>query len=124
MGGPDGIDRQHARGKLTVRERIVGLADPDTFREFMGLTGTGSYNDSELTGFIPKPSVEGSLHLDGRKVIVSASDFTVRGGSAGSRGGLGQESPSNVRAREWRIPYVRLLDAPDTLSTVTPTARG
>ena len=111
MGGEEGIARQRQRGKLTVRERVDGLADEGSFREFMGLSGTGTYSNEELTGFIPKPSVEGTLELDGRKVVVSASDFTVRGGSAGSRGGLGQELPSNVRAREWRIPYVRLLDA-------------
>ena len=111
MGGPEGIARQRARGKLTVRERIDALADPDTFREFMGLTGDAHYTADELTGFTPKPAVEGTCLLDGRKVIVTAGDFTVRGGSAGTRGGLGQEPASNVRAREWRIPYVRLLDA-------------
>ena len=111
MGGPEGIARQRARGKLTVRERIDALADPDTFREFMGLTGDARYTGDELTGFTPKPAVEGTCLLDGRKVVVTAGDFTVRGGSAGTRGGLGQELASNVRAREWRIPYVRLLDA-------------
>jgi len=111
MGGPEGIARQRQRGKLTVRERVTGLADPDSFHEFMGLSGYGTYTDNELATFLPKPSVEGTLNLDGRKAVVSASDFTVRGGSAGSRGGLGQELPPNIRAREWRIPYIRLLDA-------------
>jgi acetyl-CoA carboxylase carboxyltransferase component len=111
MGGAEGIARQRQRGKLTVRERIDALADPGSFREFMGLAGSGAYDDDHLTDFIPKPSVEGTLTLDGRKAVVSASDFTVRGGSAGTRGGLGQESPPNVRAGEWRIPYIRLLDA-------------
>jgi len=111
MGGADGIARQHQRGKLTVRERIAALADAGSFREFMGLAGSGDYTGGELTGFTPKPAVEGACALDGRKVIVTAGDFTVRGGSASSRGGLGQELASNVRAREWRLPYVRLLDA-------------
>ena len=43
--------------------------------------------------------------------MVTAGDFTVRGGSAASSGGLGSEPPSNVRALEWRIPFIRLLDA-------------
>src|SRR6478752_5064488 len=111
MGGPEGIARQRSRGKLTVRERIDALADPDSFREFMGLAGDAEYAGSELAAFTPKPLVEGTCLVDGRKLIVTAGDFTVRGGSAGTRGGLGQESASNVRAREWRIPYVRLLDA-------------
>jgi methylmalonyl-CoA decarboxylase subunit alpha len=111
MGGPDGIARQHQRGKLTVRERIAALADAGSFREFMGLTGSAEYRGDQLTSFTPKPSVEGSCTIDGRKVIVTGGDFTVRGGSASTRGGLGQELASNVRAREWRVPYIRLLDA-------------
>jgi acetyl-CoA carboxylase carboxyltransferase component len=111
MGGAEGIARQHQRGKLTVRERIAALADPGSFQEIMGLTGNGEYTDGELTAFTPKPMVEGICTLGGRKVMVSGGDFTVRGGSASTRGGLGQEAASNVRAREWRIPYVRLLDA-------------
>ena len=47
MGGPEGIARQRQRGKLTVRERIDGLADPGSFREFMGLAGQGTYSNSE-----------------------------------------------------------------------------
>ncbi|MFV2090397.1 MAG: methylcrotonoyl-CoA carboxylase, partial [Pseudomonadales bacterium] len=43
MGGPEGIARQRQRGKLTVRERIDGLADPHSFHEFMGLSGQGVY---------------------------------------------------------------------------------
>ncbi len=111
MGGPDGIARQRARGKLTVRERIAALADPDGFREFMGLLGDAQYAGRELTAFTPKPAVEGECLVAGRKIIVTAGDFTVRGGSASTRGGLGQELASNARAREWRLPYVRLLDA-------------
>src|SRR4030095_12030879 len=111
MGGPEGIARQRSRGKLTVRERIDVLADQSSFREFMGLAGDAEYDGGELTAFTPKPLVEGTCLVDGRKLIVTGGAFSVRGGSAGSRGGLGQEPASNVRAREWRLPYVRLLDA-------------
>ncbi len=111
MGGPEGIARQRARGKLTVRERIDALADPGSFREFMGLSGDARYSDGALSAFTPKPSVEGTCTLEARKVVVSGGDFTVRGGSASTRGGLGQELAANVRAREWRIPFIRLLDA-------------
>ena len=44
-------------------------------------------------------------------VVVTAGDFTVRGGSGGSEGGLGTELRASARALEWRLPYVRLLDA-------------
>lgn len=113
MGGEEGIARQRRRGKLTVRERMDGLADPGSFREFRSLVGFGNYDDAgELESFTPKPSVEGTCRLDGRKVVVSAGDFTVRGGSGGGRGdGIGQEIRAAERARRWRLPYVRLLDA-------------
>ncbi len=113
MGGPEGIARQHANGKLTARERIDRLVDAGSWREFRSLVGSGVYaEDGTLESFRPKGAVEGVCTLDGRKVVISAGDFTVRGGSGGSeRGGLGQEIPSNIRALEWRLPYVRLLDA-------------
>ena len=111
MGGAEGIKRQHDRGKLTVRERIERIADADSFREFMGLMGNARYEGKDLTHITPKGSVEGFCQLDGRKVVLSAGDFTVRGGSGGTGGGLGMELASNRRAQEWRVPYVRLLDA-------------
>jgi acetyl-CoA carboxylase carboxyltransferase component len=112
MGGPEGIARQHSQGKLTVRERIDALVDPGSFREFMGLVGHATYENDQLAGFTPRASVEGFCTLDGRKVVVTGGDFTVRGGSGGgSHGGLGMELAANRRALEWRVPYVRLLDA-------------
>jgi acetyl-CoA carboxylase carboxyltransferase component len=111
MGGPDRIARQHAQGKLTVRERIDALADPGSFREFMGLIGHGVYENDRLVAFRPKPSVEGVCMIDGRKVVVTGGDFTSRGGSSHGSGGLGAELPANRRALEWRLPYIRLLDA-------------
>ena len=111
MGGPEGIARQRQQGKLTVRERIDGLADAGSFHEFGALTGTGTYDGTALKSFIPKAVVEGSVRLDGRKAIVTAGDFTVRGGSGGRRGGMGQELSASQRAIEWRLPFIRLLDA-------------
>jgi len=111
MGGPEGVARQRGRGKLTARERIDALADPGSFRETMGLVGAGAYDGAALAGFTPKPQVEGTIRIDGRKVFVRASDFTVRGGSGGLLSGLGVETSTTERAHEWRLPLVRLLDA-------------
>ncbi len=112
MGGPEGVARQHSQGKLTVRERIDGLADPGSVREFMGLMGSGVYENGDLSSFTPKASVDCFCTIDGRKVVVTGGDFTVRGGSGGgAHGGLGMELAANRRALEWRVPYVRLLDA-------------
>ena len=111
MGGPEGVERQRKRGKLTVRERIAGLVDDGSFREFHSLAGSGVYDGNELTSFVPRGSVEGMAKLGGRKVVLSGGDFTVRGGSGGCGGGLGNELASNERARQWKLPFVRLLDA-------------
>jgi acetyl-CoA carboxylase carboxyltransferase component len=43
MGGEERVARQHATGRLTVRERIAKLADPGSFREIGSLAGTATY---------------------------------------------------------------------------------
>lgn len=113
MGGAEQIRRQHEHGKLAARERVALLADEGSFREFAQLTGRAEYNGRELADFTPKGEVTGFLSLGGRRAVVSAGDFTVRGGAAtrGSGGGLGQELGASRRALEWRVPYIRLLDA-------------
>lgn len=111
MGGEEGIARQHSQGKLTVRERLERLLDPGTLQEFRTLVGRATYEGEQLTSFTPKPSVDGFGRIAGRKVVVNGGDFTVRGGGAGEMGGLGSELSATERAIEWRLPYVRLLDA-------------
>lgn len=111
MGGPEGVARQHGRGKLTARARIAALADQDSFVETMALAGSAQYDELQLSSFMPKPQVEGTIRIDGRKVFVKASDFTVRGGSGGTLEGRGAETSVSERALEWQLPLVRLLDA-------------
>jgi acetyl-CoA carboxylase carboxyltransferase component len=113
MGGPEGIERQHRYGKLTVRERLPLLVDGGSFRPFGALRGNATYDETgQLVHVVPDGKVEGMGRIDGRKVVVTAGDFTVRGGSEGSHhGGLGQELSATQRALAWRIPLIRLLDA-------------
>jgi methylmalonyl-CoA decarboxylase subunit alpha len=113
MGGAEQVKRQHEHGKLTARERIAALADEGSFREFAMLAGAGVYDGDELASFTPKGEVTGFLDVNGRRAVVAAGDFTVRGGAAtrGSGGGLGQELSAARRALEWRVPFIRLLDA-------------
>jgi len=110
MGGAENIERHHSRGKLTVRERIAALADEGSFQEIGALAGSARYEDERLVSFTPANSVMGLCKINGRKVVLSGGDFTVRGGAAdaavGNKGGHGQRM-----ALEWRLPYIRLLDA-------------
>lgn len=111
MGGPEGIEKQRKRGKLTIRERVDLFADQGSLQEFNALTGTGTYEDNELVAFVPKAAVQGMCKLNGRKVIFHGGDFTVRAEHGALMSGLGSELHPRIKAREWRIPYIRLLDA-------------
>ena len=89
MGGPERVQEQHDRGKLTVRERIDLLIDPGSFRERGILGGSAVYEGSELKEFLPKRTVFGLAELDGRTVAITGEDFTARPrtGSSGVGGG-------------------------------------
>jgi acetyl-CoA carboxylase carboxyltransferase component len=83
MGGEDKLARQHGAGKLDARERITRLVDPGSFREIGKIAGKGSYDDAgELADFAPSNFIFGRANIDGRAVVASADDFTVRGGAA------------------------------------------
>ncbi|HJP36994.1 MAG TPA: carboxyl transferase domain-containing protein [Gammaproteobacteria bacterium] len=110
MGGPEGVARQHKRGKLTVRERIALLGDPGSFQEIGGLAGRGTYENGKLAEFTPANALIGTCRVDGRKVVLSGGDFTVRGGSAEAAVADKRGHAEGI-AMEWRFPYVRLLDA-------------
>ncbi len=79
-----GVDKQHAKGKLTAMERIDALLDPGSFQQLdglarhrshaFGLDNNRPYGDGVVTGY-------GTI--DGRPVCVFAQDFTVFGGSLG-----------------------------------------
>src|SRR3954452_24870731 len=83
MGGPERVQRQHSAGRLTVRERIDSLLDAGTWREVGALTGTATYDDTgALTELVPTNFVTGFGVVAGRRIVVAADDFTVRGGAA------------------------------------------
>jgi propionyl-CoA carboxylase beta chain len=81
-GGPDKIESQHQKGKLTARERIDYLLDKGTFQELdkfvvhrchdFGMEKQKIYGDGVVTGY---------GKINGRLVYVFSQDFTVFGGS-------------------------------------------
>jgi acetyl-CoA carboxylase carboxyltransferase component len=110
MGGTEKVDKQHHFGKLTIRERIEAITDPDSFHEIGKLAGVGEYaEDGTLTGFTPSNFVFGTADLEGRPVMVSGDDFTVRGGSADASI-AGKRQQSEGLALELKLPHVRLVD--------------
>lgn len=110
MGGAERVARQQSRGKLTVRERIAAVLDAGSFREWGSLAGEARYDDAgKLVGFRASSCLGGRGTIDGRPVVVSADDFTVRGGSSES---YHHEKNAQLEkmAAEYGLPLVRLLD--------------
>lgn len=81
-GGQKRIDAQHAKGKLTARERISVLLDEDSFEEFDMYVEHGCVDFDMEKNKIPGDGVvTGSGTINGRFVYVYSQDFTVFGGS-------------------------------------------
>jgi propionyl-CoA carboxylase beta chain len=78
------VEKQHAKGKLTARERIEKLLDPGSFQELDTFVRHRSY-DFEMQKNRPwgDAVVTGHGLIDGRPVAVFSQDFTVFGGSLG-----------------------------------------
>jgi acetyl-CoA carboxylase carboxyltransferase component len=110
MGGPEKVARQHAAGRLTVRERIGALVDPGSFDEVGALAGHAVYaEDGTLAEFTAANFVMGTARLDGRRVAVGGDDFTVRGGAADA-GIMEKQVYAERLAHDLGIPLVRLIE--------------
>ena len=108
QGGEEGVARQHARGLLTIRERIDAMLDPGSFRELGGASGDAT-RDSEgrLTDFKPANFVLGFGAIDGRRCVIGGEDFTLGGGSP-NEAGLRKSVYAEELACTYRVPLVRL----------------
>ncbi|MBO7201018.1 MAG: acyl-CoA carboxylase subunit beta [Bacteroidales bacterium] len=81
-GGQKRIDTQHAKGKLTARERLALLLDEGSFEEFDMFVAHRCTNfDMQKQSFLGDGVVTGYGTIDGRLVYVFAHDFTVYAGS-------------------------------------------
>ena len=83
-GGESRIEKQHADGKMTARERIETLLDPGTFVEIDGFLESRIDDfDLDKRRFPGDGVVTGYGNIDGRLVYVGSEDFTVIGGTLG-----------------------------------------
>jgi acetyl-CoA carboxylase carboxyltransferase component len=110
-GGPEKIAAQHARDKLTARERLDLLIDPDTWTE-LGIHGRPHFSQRAMEGRdAPADGViTGYGKVNGRLAAVAAYDFTVMAGSMGMTGEL-KVSRLRELALSKRIPMIWLLDS-------------
>ncbi len=110
MGGEQALQKFRDSGRMNARERIAALLDTDSFREFGRITGTGKYDaNGDLVDLEPVNSIIGNGRIDGRKIAVSADDYTIRAGS--SEGSNAEKWIYAERyALTYRMPLVRLVD--------------
>jgi acetyl-CoA carboxylase carboxyltransferase component len=128
MGGEERVAKQHARGKMTARERIAAFFDDGVFFE-VGMHGTQMGLAAGADGK-DRPAGDAVVcafgKVDGRMVCCAAYDFTVKGGSIGQ---TGEEKVTRLRqmALRGRWPIVWFVDSggaridpgshhPDTIS--------
>ena len=106
-GGEKAVERHRSRGKLTARERIDRLLDPDTaFLELNALAAWELYDDQAPSAGI----VTGIGVIEGRDCVIVANDATVKGGSY-----FPLTVKKHLRAQEVaaqnRLPCVYLVDS-------------
>src|SRR5215207_1052293 len=112
LGGEERIAKQHARGKLTCRERLTSFYDDGVFFE-VGMHGTQMGLGAGADGK-DRPAADavvcGFGKVDGRTVCAAAYDFTVKGGSIGQ---TGEEKVTRLRsmALKGRWPIVWFIDS-------------
>jgi acetyl-CoA carboxylase carboxyltransferase component len=110
MGGVEKVKRQRDQGRLTVRERIDHLVDPNSFHEIGAVSGMGEYDENgELTLLTPANCVFGRARIDGRTVVVVGDDFTVRGGSADASISA-KPLMAEEMAHDFRLPIFRIIE--------------
>ena len=112
LGGEERIARQHARGKLTARERLAAFFDDGLFFE-VGMHGTqmGLAAGPDGKDRPPADAVVCAFgKVDGRMVCCASYDFTVKGGSIGQ---TGEEKVTRLRqmALRGRWPITWFIDS-------------
>jgi len=110
-GGKKAIAKQHDRGKLTARERIELLFEPDTFREsllFIKHRSTAFGLDKKE--FPGEGVITGHGIIDDRPVYAASQDFTVGGGSVGEMTGKKIQEAMDA-ALKTGDPFVMINDS-------------
>ncbi|MFP6808759.1 MAG: carboxyl transferase domain-containing protein [Pseudomonadales bacterium] len=110
QGGEESIAIHHAKGRLTIRERIELLVVKDSFQEHgegAGFAEKGA--DGSIEEFTPANYVVGFGEINGRRVVVGGEDFTLKGGSPNGAG-LRKSVYAEEMAVQFKVPLVRMLE--------------
>lgn len=110
QGGEVSIAKHHAKGRLTIRERIDALLQSGSFEEHGEGAGFAEKDENgEIETFTPANYVVGFGEIEGRRVAVGGEDFTLKGGSPNGAG-LRKSVYAEELAVQFRVPLVRLLE--------------
>ncbi len=110
-GGAEKLEQQRKMGKMTARERIEYILDPDSFVELNMLAEHQCYDfGMEKKRFLGDGVVTGYGTIDGRKVFIYSEDATVLGGSTGKVHGTKIHYVLRL-ARETMVPVICLNDS-------------
>ncbi|MDA0762369.1 MAG: propionyl-CoA carboxylase, partial [Proteobacteria bacterium] len=123
QGGPEAVEIQHQKGRLTIRERIEAVLDPETFVEHgpgAGFANRGE--DGQITEFNPANYVVGFGRVNGRQTVIGGEDFTLKGGSPNAAG-LRKSIYAEELALHFNVPLIRLLEGGGG-SVATPGGTG
>ncbi|KAI3319782.1 ClpP/crotonase [Xylariaceae sp. AK1471] len=122
-----GYARQKKAGKLWVRERVEALLDKGSLQEIGSVAGEVAWSKEKgkdgvenevITGFTPSNSVQGYGRLDGRKIVFTADDYTLRAGHAD--GALWEKTLYIEKlSLSLRLPIVKLVDGSSGGGSVT-----
>ena len=110
QGGQQAVALQHAKGRLTIRERIDMLVAQDSFEEHGEGAGFAEKDAAgNITAFSPANYVVGFGEINGQRVAVGGEDFTLKGGSPNGAG-LRKSVYAEELAVQFKVPLVRLLE--------------
>lgn len=104
-GGPKYVDRHHGRGKLTARERVELLLDPDS--PFLELSPLAAWGSDFVVG---ASLVTGIGVVEGVECLIVANDPTVKGGTS-NPWTLKKILRANQIARENRLPVISMVES-------------
>jgi len=111
QGGQERVNKQHAKGKLTARERIALLFDPDTFVEYnMFVKPRATRFGMDKVDAPADGIITGHGLINGRRAFAYAQDFTVLGGAMGEMHGLKLARVQEL-ALEAGVPLIGLNDS-------------
>ncbi|WPH01600.1 alpha subunit of putative methylmalonyl-CoA decarboxylase [Acrodontium crateriforme] len=118
-----GYVRQKQAGKLWVRERLEQLLDEKSFSEIGSISGTVQWEKTgpmqeKPVSFTPSNNVQGFGRLRGRRILLTADDFSIRSGHMDGAT-VGKSLYAEKLALKLKLPVVKLVDGSSGGGSVT-----